>query len=149
MVVLKGIPRIISPDLLNVLARMGHGDEIVLADVFFPTGSICKHGPEEIRADGHGIPELLEAIMKLFPLDAYVDKPAHVMDLVESDKQKNLKTPVWDKYQEILNKAEKREVNIGEIERFAFYDRAKTAFAVVHTGESSQYGNLILKKGLC
>ncbi|XP_070539671.1 fucose mutarotase-like [Ptychodera flava] len=148
MVVLRGVPRIVSPELLDALARMGHGDEIVLADAYFPTSSICQHGPKEIRADGHGIPELLDAITKLMPLDQYVDEPANVMDLVPSDKEKGLKTPVWDKYQAIINKAEGKEVKIGRIERFAFYDRAKTTFAVVHTGETAQYGNLILKKGV-
>ncbi|XP_077992326.1 fucose mutarotase-like [Glandiceps talaboti] len=148
MVVLKGVPRIISPELLNVLARMGHGDELVLADAYFPTSSICRHGPQEVRADGHGIPELLDAIMRLVPLDQYVNEPANVMDLVDSDKEKGLKTPVWDKYQDILNKSEGKQVKIGRIERFAFYDRAKTTFAVVHTGETSLYGNIIIKKGV-
>ncbi|XP_077733213.1 fucose mutarotase isoform X2 [Canis aureus] len=75
MVVLKGVPALLSPELLYALARMGHGDEIVLADVNFPTSSICKCGPEELRADGLGIPPLLEAVLQLLPLDTYVESP--------------------------------------------------------------------------
>ena len=145
---LKGIPSVISPKLLYALSSAGHGDEIVLADVHFPTSSICRNGPTEIRADGHGIPILLEAILKLFPLDTYVDFPVAVMDLVQQDKVSGLKVPVWDKYQASLNKAENKEVLIEKVERFQFYERAKKAFAVVHTGETAQYGNIILKKGL-
>ncbi|XP_055019064.1 fucose mutarotase isoform X1 [Boleophthalmus pectinirostris] len=103
MVVLKGIPHILSPELLYVLAKMGHGDELVLADVNFPTSSICVHGPKEIRADGLGIPQLLEAILKLMPLDTYVPSPAAVMVLVDSDKKKELPVPVWNTYSHILH----------------------------------------------
>ncbi|XP_032346469.1 fucose mutarotase isoform X5 [Camelus ferus] len=102
MVVLKGVPALLSPELLYALARMGHGDEIVLADVNFPTSSICRCGPEEIRADGLGIPQLLEAMLKLLPLDTYVEKPAVVMELVPSDRERGLQTPVWRSYQSIL-----------------------------------------------
>ncbi|KAF0881111.1 FUCM mutarotase, partial [Crocuta crocuta] len=105
MVVLKGVPALLSPELLYALARMGHGDEIVLADVNFPTSSICRCGPEEIRADGLGVPQLLEAVLKLLPLDTYVETPAAVMDLVPSDKTKGLQTPVWRSYQSILSGA--------------------------------------------
>lgn len=126
---------------------MGHGDELVLADANFPTSSICAHGPREIRADGLGIPQLLEAILKLMPLDTYVPSPAAVMDLVDSDKQKGLPVPVWETYKLIFiqNNAES---NLEKVERFAFYERAKKAFAVVATGETALYGNLILKKGV-
>lgn len=144
---LKGIPNEISPDLLKVLATMGHGDEIILSDTHFPTSSICKCGPIEIRADGLGATELLNAVMKLFPLDQYEEYPVARMDLVQSDKEKGLKTPIWDSYQQILNDAEKTEVKIERVERFAFYERAKKAFAIVHTGEKQQYANIILKKG--
>ncbi|MBN3312267.1 FUCM mutarotase, partial [Atractosteus spatula] len=105
MVVLKGIPPIISPDLLYALAKMGHGDELVLADANFPTSSTCRCGPAEIRADGLRIPELLGAILKLFPLDTYVPCPAAVMDVVDSDKQKGVEVHVWDVYQELLHQA--------------------------------------------
>jgi len=145
---LKGIPTVISPELLDALYRAGHGDEIVLADIHFPASSICRSGPKEIRADGHSIPVLLEAIMKLFPLDQYVPQPVALMELVSEDKARSMKTPVWDIYKTILEKAEQNPVNIEMVERFAFYNRAKEAFAIVHTGETAQYGNIILKKGL-
>lgn len=145
---LKGIPAIISPDLLHALSSAGHGDEIVLADVHFPTSSICRHGPKEIRADGHQIPQLLEAILKLFPLDAYDPHPVAVMDLVQSDKERGLHVPVWETYQTLVNKAEGKQINVEKVERFEFYERAKKAFAVVHTGETAQYGNIMIKKGL-
>ncbi|KAK7930798.1 hypothetical protein WMY93_007193 [Mugilogobius chulae] len=147
MVVLKGIPHILSPELLYALAKMGHGDELVLADSNFPTSSICAHGPKEIRADGLGIPQLLEAILKLLPLDTYVSCPAAVMDLVESDKLKGLPVPVWDIYSQLLH-LNNAQSNLDKVERFAFYERAKKAFAVVATGETALYGNLILKKGV-
>lgn len=145
---LKGIPFIISPELLATLCRAGHGDEIVLADAHFPTSSVCMNGPQEIRADGHKIPELLEAILTLFPLDTYVESPCVVMDLVPEDQHQLKHVPVWSTYQEIASKAEKKQIILEKMERFAFYERAKKAFAVVHTGETAQYGNLIIKKGV-
>ncbi|XP_036403329.1 fucose mutarotase isoform X1 [Megalops cyprinoides] len=147
MVVLKGIPSILSPELLYTLAKMGHGDELVLADTNFPTSSTCRCGPNEIRADGVGIPELLEAILKLFPLDSFVDSPAAVMELVESDRQRGLSVPVWEKYRCLLKNAGS-DKPLERVERFAFYERAKKSFAVVATGEASLYGNLIIKKGV-
>ncbi|XP_019664963.1 fucose mutarotase isoform X1 [Ailuropoda melanoleuca] len=133
MVVLKGVPALLSPELLYALARMGHGDEIVFADVNFPTSSICRGGPEEIRADGLGIPQLLEAVLKLLPLDTYVETPAAVMELVPSDRKTGLQTPVWGSYQSILFEAGCVST-LAKIERFEFYERAKKAFAVVATG---------------
>uniref|UniRef100_A0A3P8V9T9 Fucose mutarotase n=1 Tax=Cynoglossus semilaevis TaxID=244447 RepID=A0A3P8V9T9_CYNSE len=133
MVVLKGIPAILSPELLYALAKMGHGDELVLADVNFPTSSVCACGPKEIRADGLGIPQLLEAILKLFPLDTYVTSPAAVMDRVDADKLRNLPVPVWDVYSNLLSKSGSN-ADLELVERFEFYDRAKAAFAVVATG---------------
>ncbi|GFO02574.1 L-fucose mutarotase [Plakobranchus ocellatus] len=144
---LRGIPNEISPELLKTLAEMGHGDEIILADAHFPTASICTHGPRHLRADGLGAAVLLRGIMKLLPLDQYVDCPVARMELVPSDQKKNLPTPIWDTYQSILDEAENSKVKIEYVERFAFYDRAKTAFAIVHTGETQQYANIILKKG--
>ncbi|KAG9341120.1 hypothetical protein JZ751_019874 [Albula glossodonta] len=147
MVTLKGIPSIISPELLYMLAKMGHGDELVLADANFPAASVCRCGPTEVRADGQCIPELLQAILKLFPLDTYVDKPAAVMDLVESDKESGLAVPVWETYSRLLKEAGS-DKPLEKVERFTFYERAKKAFAVVATGETSLYGNLIIKKGV-
>ncbi|CAG5115159.1 unnamed protein product [Candidula unifasciata] len=145
---LKGIPRQLSPDLLKVLAEMGHGDEIILADAHFPTTSICSKGPIQVRADGLGAAVLLKGIVQLFPLDQYVDYPVARMDLVPSDKVKGLPTPIWDQYKLILETAENKEVQIELVERFDFYERAKKAYAIVHTGETEQYSNIILKKGL-
>ncbi|XP_068817775.1 fucose mutarotase isoform X2 [Capricornis sumatraensis] len=105
MVVLKGVPALLSPELLFALARMGHGDEIVLADVNFPSSSICRGGPEEIRADGLGIPQLLEAVLQLLPLDTYVQSPAVVMEPVPSDRKSGLLAPVWTSYQSVLSRA--------------------------------------------
>ncbi|XP_036591598.1 fucose mutarotase isoform X2 [Trichosurus vulpecula] len=148
MVVLKGIPSLLSPELLFALAKMGHGDEIVLADANFPTSSICRCGPVEVRADGLSIPQLLESILKLLPLDTHEPNSVVVMDPVESDKAKGLQTPdVWQTYKSLLSQAGFRE-NLGKMERFAFYEQAKKAFAVVATGETALYGNIILRKGV-
>ncbi|CAI9733049.1 fucose mutarotase-like isoform X1 [Octopus vulgaris] len=142
---LKGIPSIISPALLHALAAMGHGDEIVLADAHFPTSSICRRGPIEIRADGHKIPELLKAILQLFPLDTYEDS---VFVMKKTDEDKNLLLPHLAEYEKILSEAENKCMKMIEVERFAFYEQAKRAYAIVHTGELAKYGNIILKKGL-
>ena len=136
---LKGIPSIISPELLKILMEMGHGDELVIGDGNFPGQSM---GKKCVRCDGHNAPELLEAILKLFPLDIY-QKPVYLMDKVPGD---TVETPIWDTYAEIIkpHTDEKPEL----IERFAFYERAKAAYAVVMTGESALYANIILKKGV-
>ncbi|CAJ1067557.1 fucose mutarotase [Xyrichtys novacula] len=148
MVVLKGIPSILSPELLYALAKMGHGDELVLADANFPASSICSCGPKEIRADGLGIPQLLEAILKLLPLDTYAPYPAAVMRVVDSDVRRGLDVPVWGIYSHKLQEAGCQPACLETVERFAFYERAKKAYAVVATGETALYGNLILKKGV-
>ena len=123
---LKGIPSIISPELLKILDEMGHGDEIVIGDGNFPAASM---GARVVRADGHGVPELLDAILKLFPLDAYVDAPV-----------------IWDDFKRIVD--EHGGARIEHIERFAFYERAKKAYAIIASGESAIYANVILKKGV-
>lgn len=149
--VLKGIPSILSPDLLHALASMGHGDKIVIADANFPSASICngEESPRLVRADGHSIPHLLEAILKLMPLDTYVFSPVWLMDLVNRDKNSGMgEPPVWSAYQQIINQAENREISVNKIERFEFYKQAKESFAVVHTGETALYGNIILQKGV-
>ena len=118
--VLKGIPSVLSPDLLHVLASMGHGDKIVLADTNFPSSSICmgEGAPRLICADGHMIPQLLEAILHLLPLDTYVFALACLMDLVSKDKNSGMKTPpVWPVYQQLLDKAEGRKVEMTKLER--------------------------------
>ena len=139
---LKNIPKILSPELVKILMEMGHGDEIVIADGNFPSETI---GQRVVRCDGHGVPELLDAIMKLFPLDTYTEKPVMLMEVVPGDP---VVPTIWDEYKEIINKYEPENCKIEMIERFAFYERAKTAYAVVATGEEAIYANIILKKGV-
>jgi L-fucose mutarotase len=138
---LKGIPSVLSPELLKILMEMGHGDEIVIADGNFPSASIAQR---LVRCDGHGVPEILDAILKFFPLDSYVDAPVSLMEVTPGDKTE---TPIWDVYKETINKYEPG-TKIQTIERFKFYDRAKSAYAVIATGESALYANIILKKGV-
>lgn len=137
---LKGINKIISPDLLRILAKMGHGDEIVLSDGNFPGESI---GRIVLRSDGTGVPELLSAILELFPLDEY-DNNVYLMDKTEKDR--DLKVGIWDEYRKIVADHTDREPVF--LERFEFYERARKAYAVVVTGESAIYANVILKKGV-
>lgn len=142
LIMLKGISPLLSPELLSVLYRMGHGDEIVLADAHFPGESFNDH---VIRADGIGITELLHAILPLFELDQYVAKPLIMMSAVEGDE---LDPSVEQSYLRSIHKTNPKIESVDRLERFAFYDRAKSAFAVVMTGELSKYGNIILKKGV-
>lgn len=142
---LKGIPKILSPELLKVLCEMGHSDRLVIADGNFPSESMGKNA-KVIRCDGHGVPELLEAILTVFPLDTYVETPVSLMQVMLGD---NVETPIWDEYREIISKYDERgEKAIGQIERFAFYEEAKTAYAIIATGESALYANIMLQKGV-
>lgn len=141
---LKNIPKILSPQLLKVLCEMGHGDEIVLADGNFPSESVGKNAVV-VRADGLPLPELLDAILTLLPLDSYVEKPAALMAVVPGDP---CKPDIWDEYKEILKKHGENPQNIEMTERFAFYERARNAYAVVATGEERIYANILLKKGV-
>ena len=142
---LKGIPNIISPELLKILDEMGHGDEIVIGDGNFPAASNAQR---LIRCDGHNVPELLDAILQLMPLDSYVDSPVTLMELMWCDKGK-VETPIWDEYKAIVKKHDDRGADaFGEIERFAFYEEAKKCYAIIATGESALYANLILQKGV-
>lgn len=139
---LKGISPILSPKLLETLARMGHGDEIILADAHFPGETFNQN---VIRADGIRIPDLLEGILPLFELDSYVDAPLIMMQAVEGDK---LDPKVEESYLKSIHKTNPDINPIERIDRFDFYERAKSAFAVVMTGETAKYGNIILKKGV-
>jgi len=139
---LIGINPAISPDLLDALFRMGHGDEIVLADAFFP-GDSCNS--RVIRADGIRIPVLLDGILALINLDSYVPFPLTMMAAVKGDL---LDDQVEKSYREVIDKRWPGTPPIERIERFAFYERAKKAFAVVMSGETVKYGNIILKKGV-
>ncbi len=139
---LIGISPVIGPDLLNVLYRMGHGDELVLADAFFP-GESCNS--RVIRADGIRIPDLLDGILRLINLDTYVAHPLVMMAPVPGDE---LDPGVERSYREVIDRLWPGTPSIERIERFAFYERAKKAFAVVMTGETVKYANIILKKGV-
>ena len=142
---LKGISPIISPELLKVLCEMGHSDTIVIADGNFPSETIGKDAIV-IRADGHGVPELLDAILKLFPLDTYVDCPVSLMQVMPGD---NAETPIWDEYKKIVGKYDSRgDKTFCEVERFEFYERAKKAYAVIATSETAIYANIMLQKGV-
>lgn len=141
---LKGIPAILPPELLKVLCEMGHGDEITIGDANFPGASLCSR---VIRMDGHGVPEILDAILQLIPLDQYVEHPAALMQVVPGDPTE---TPIWDTYRQIVSRHEERGAAcFEEVERFAFYDRVKEkSYAVIMSGETATYANVILKKGV-
>jgi len=142
---LKRIPPIIPPLLLKVLCEMGHGDRIVVADGNFPAESVGKDGIV-IRMDGHEAPAILDAILTLFPLDTYVEHPIQLMSVVDGD---DVDTPIWDAYYEIVKKHDSRGSYVfGEIERFQFYEEARTAYAIVATGEKALYANIMLQKGV-
>ena len=142
---LKNIPSILSPELLKALCEMGHGDELVIADGNFPSHSVGKNAVV-IRADGHGVPELLDAILSLIPLDTHVEKPVALMEVSAGD---NTPEPeIWATYKEILAKREPDNCQIEMTERFAFYERAKKAYLIIATGETAIYANVLLKKGV-
>ena len=142
---LKGIPPIISPELLKALAEMGHGDSLVIADGNFPAESVGKNAIV-IRADGHGVPEILDAVLALIPLDGYVEKPVALMEVVPGD---TCGTPeIWNTYKDILNKHEPNNCEIEMTERFAFYEKAKNAYLIIATGETAIYANVMLQKGV-
>jgi L-fucose mutarotase len=142
MSALKGVPMSLTPELLEVLARMGHGDHIVIADGNFPGEN--QDSPYVVRMDGMGVPDLLRDMLKLMPVDVG-ESAAYVMAVPENDPE----PPIWSEYRTILNEAEGREVNIVELERFGFYDFTKeNAFCVIMTGETALYANLILVKGV-
>ena len=149
---LKGIPNILSPELLKVLDEMGHTDEIVIADGNFPGHSF---GKPVIRLDGHGVPEILDAILQLFPLDTYPDKdgvmhqPCTLMALEPGDVGK-VETPIWDEYKKIVAKYDDRGADaFEEINKWKFYDQTREkATCVIMTTETAIYANIILRKGV-
>lgn len=139
---LKSIPPILSPELLYLIAQMGHGDELVLADANFPATACARR---LVRADGHGVPVLLQALLELFPVDSFVTHPAAVMQRVDKPSEP---APIWAEFQRLLDAANGKPVAVERVERFAFYERSKLAFGIVATGETALYGNVILKKGV-
>ncbi|HIS04251.1 MAG TPA: fucose isomerase [Candidatus Pullichristensenella avicola] len=138
---LKGVPSILTPELLKIMMEMGHGDEIVIGDGNYPAASTAKR---LVRLDGHGVCELLDAMLKFLPLDTYVDEPVLLMAKTPGD---DADTSIWDRYGKIVARHQPG-TKIGFIERFAFYERARQAYAVVATGETALYANVILKKGV-
>jgi len=139
---LKGIPTILSPDLLKIMMEMGHGDEIVIADGNFPG---AKLGSKLVRCDGNSVPEVLDAFLKLFPLDQYSEEPVALMAVVAGD---TIVPVIWKEYKAIVTKYEPDFKDFHMVERFDFYERAKNAYAIVTTGEKAQYANIILRKGV-
>lgn len=142
---LKGIPSVLSPDLLKALCQMGHGDELVIADGNFPCESVGRNAIV-VRADGHGACEVLDAVLQVLPLDTYTEKPVAMMEIVPGD---TCPTPViWGEYEKILAHHEPDHHETEMMERFAFYERAKNAYLIIATGETAIYANVLLKKGV-
>lgn len=139
---LKGIPSILQPELLKILMEMGHGDEIVISDGNFPGAANAQR---LVRCDGNGVPEVLDAILKLMPLDSYSEKQVALMEVVPGDPYVPV---IWDEYKQIIQKYEPENNKIENVERFAFYERAKKAYAIVTTSEMALYANIILRKGV-
>jgi L-fucose mutarotase len=140
---LKGIPDLISPELLKVLHEMGHGDDLVIGDSNYPAASNARL---LVRADGHGVPEILDAILALFPLDSYVDRPVSLMQVVPGD---STVPAVQERIREVVRKHDSRgDAAIGTVERFEFYEKAKKAYAILATTEKGAYGCIIIKKGV-
>ncbi|MFD1677379.1 RbsD/FucU family protein [Alicyclobacillus fodiniaquatilis] len=138
---LKGIPRILSPELMKILMEMGHGDEIVLADSNFPAASCAR---KLVRADGHAMLDLLDAILAFFPIDTYTAYPVTLMQVVPGDPM----PAIWEKYRQILIHHGIQISKLGFVERMAFYEKARQSYAIVATGEESLYANIVLKKGV-
>ena len=138
---LKKIPKILSPQLVKTLMEMGHGDEIVIADGNFPCHTLSQN---VVHADGLSGREILHALMELFPLDSYSTHQVFLMEVVQGD---TYIPEIWDDYKAILQDSGE-PYSICYLERFAFYERAKSSYAVVATGEEALYANIILKKGV-
>lgn len=140
---LKGVPDILSPELLKILMEMGHGDEIVLADINYPSAS---HANKLVVYPGVEITTLLPAILQLFPLDTFVDSSFMLMKVIGNDTKE---PPVWAEYRKMVECSDKELVSkISTIERNEFYERTKKAYAIVATGETALYGSIILRKGV-
>lgn len=138
---LKNIPPLLGPDLLGILRAMGHGDEIAIVDANYPADSA---GPVLVRLDGISATDVLDAVLTLMPLDDFVDQAAICMQVVGDA---NKREPVMDAFETIVKRHEPA-MGISTLERFAFYDRVKTGYAIVQTGETRLYGNILLKKGI-
>ena len=142
---LKGIPAILSPELLKRLCEMGHSDCLVISDGNFPSESIGKNSIV-VRMDGHGVEEILDAILQVFPLDTYTERPVSLMEKVPGDTSP---TPIWSVVYELVAKYDTRgKEAVGFIERFAFYEEAKKAYLIIATSETALYANVMLQKGV-
>jgi L-fucose mutarotase len=139
---LKGISPVISPELIKILMEMGHGDELVISDGNFPAASVAQR---LVRSDGLGVPLLLDAVLQLFPLDQFVEKPVALMAVVQGEKYNPI---IWDEFRLIVKKYEHSFSEFEFVERFDFYERSKKAYAVIASSEMSLYANIILKKGV-
>ncbi|MCQ2437711.1 MAG: fucose isomerase [Clostridia bacterium] len=142
---LKGIPNILSPELLKVLMEMGHGDTLMIGDGNYPHASNSKDCVLT-RMDGHGVVEILDAILTLMPLDTYVDAPVTLMELTPSDVGK-IECPIWDEIKAVVEKHQPGTKS-SHMERFAFYEKAKKSYCIVATGETAVYANVLLQKGV-
>src|SRR5690625_4789573 len=139
---LKKIPQSLSPELVKTLMEMGHGDEIVIGDGNYPSAS---HTDNLIRCDGLMIPELLESILDLLPLDRYVESPVVLMEVAKGD---SYQPKTWEKYKNSLDESILDNSGIEYTDRFSFYERSKRAYAIIRTSEKSRYANVILKKSV-
>ena len=141
---LKGIPAILSPELLKRLCEMGHSDKLLIADGNFPTHTVGENA-HIVRMDGHGVCEILDAVLQLFPLDTYTERPVSIMEKELGD---TVATPIWDEFKNIVARYDSREDAIGSIERFAFYEEARKSYLIIATSEKALYGNIMLQKGV-
>jgi L-fucose mutarotase len=139
---LKNIPSMLTPDLLKIMMEMGHGDELVIADGNFPAASLARR---LVRLDGHLVSPILDAVLQFFPLDTYAAESVVLMEVVPGDPTR---PSIWQEYRTIIEKRDTAFTEFGMIDRFAFYERARSAHAVVATGETALYANVILKKGV-
>jgi L-fucose mutarotase len=138
---LKTIPSILSPELLKILMEMGHGDELVISDGNYPSASMNER---VVRLDGHQAADVLKAVLTLFPLDTYAEN-AFLMEKVSGD---TVQTPIWDQFAEVAAAMDPAFKGFGKLERYAFYERSRNAYAIIATGETALYANVILKKGV-
>ena len=142
---LKGISNLLSPELLKVLCEMGHSDRLVIADGNFPIDAYGKDA-KIVRCDGHKVPEILDAILSVFPLDTYVEHPVTLMEVLPNDP---VETPIWDEYRAIIKKYDEKGASlIKHLERFKFYDFTRQSYVVITTSEMALYANIVLQKGV-
>lgn len=139
---LKGIPSILTPDLLKILMEMGHGDTLCIGDGNFPAAAMAQR---LVRLDGHDVPPVLDAVLQFFPLDTFVAHPVTLMAVVRAGDPD---PPIWDAFRKIVDHRSPEARGIEFVDRFAFYDRARAAYAIVATGETAIYANVILTKGI-